>query len=115
VKSGAGGGGGEVILAGTRSTPLDITAAGGITSSATDLDTLQFVQGDGGHIEISANPQISAGFQVGQRIDILCRNNDQSLTFVNGNGVVTKDGGNVTLVENSIMSVLWDGVNWIQK
>lgn len=115
VKSGAGSGGGEVILSGTRASPNNITAAGGITASTTDLDTLQFVQGNAGHIEITANPQISAGFQVGQRMRTVGRNDSQSLTFVNGNGVVTREGGNVTLNENTVVSWLWDGVNWIQE
>lgn len=114
VKSGSGSGGGEVIVSGSRSTPNDISAAGGITASSSDLETLQYVQGDGGHVEISANPQISAGFQDGQKLRLIGRNDEQTLTFVNGNGVVTKSGGNLTLSENTVVDFVWDTTNWVQ-
>lgn len=116
VKSGAGSGGAEpVVSSGTRASPTNITAAGGITASTTDIDTVQFIQGNAAHIEISANPQISAGYQVGQRIRTVGRNDDQMVTFINGNGVVTKDGGNVNVGANKIVSWFWDGTNWIQE
>jgi len=72
-----------------------------------------FVQGSGGHVTVTANPQISAGFQVGQEILIRSRNNDQTLTLVNGNGLVLN--GDWTGAEDDSLAVSWDGTNWVEE
>jgi len=111
--SGSGSGGGARVISGTRAAPLSITAGGGITASATDIREMVFVQGSGGHVTVTANPQISAGFQVGQEILIRSRNNDQTLTLVNGNGLVLN--GDWTGAEDDSLAVSWDGTNWVEE
>lgn len=96
---------------GTRAAPLDITAAGGITSHGTQTE-LQFVHGSPGVVTISANPQITAGTQVGQILTLMGTDDTNTLTLSNGNGLVMN--GDCTLLNDSVIGFVWDGTNWCE-
>lgn len=97
-------------VSGTRASPNNIVAGTGIT--ATTTNQIQFVQGSGGAVDITANPQISAGTTVGQLIQLVGRSNTNTLKLDHGTGLVMN--GSCTLAEDSTIQFLWDGTNWVE-
>src|SRR4029079_304424 len=65
-------------VTGSRGTPQNITAAGGI-APAGKWEEVIFVQGNGGAIDITANPQIAAGTVVGQTLMLIGRSSTNTL------------------------------------
>jgi hypothetical protein len=111
VKSGAGGsGGGALVVTGSRASPQNITAAGGIAFTGSDARQMCFVQGNGADIDVTVNPQIAVGVTVGQELILVGRNNDQSLKLEDGTGLSLK--GEMYLLADSVLGLLWDGTNW---
>lgn len=111
--SGGGGGGGAQVMTGSRASPQNITAAGGITYvDGSNPRQTWFVQGNGAHIDITANPQISAGTNVGYELWFIGRNNDQTLKFENGTGLSMN--GECYLGADDVLAFMWDGTNWVE-
>lgn len=109
---GGGGGGGLFYLTGTRASPQNITAAGGIAFTGTKPRSLWFIQGNGGHIDVTASPQIAAGTTVGQELVLVARNNDQTVTLENGTGLSLN--GPWVGAEDDSLTLVWDGTNWTE-
>lgn len=99
-------------VTGTRGAPVLITAVGGITSASTKLGETQFVQGNGGPIVISANPQINVGTIIGQQIRIIGTDNTNTVQLSDGTGLILN--GNYIMANNSLVTLVWDGSNWIE-
>lgn len=83
-----------------------ITAAGGITPT----NPIMRIQGSGGAVAISANPQIAAGVD-GQVLVIEGGNDTNTVTIADGNGLhlhggsfVMADQGSITLIYNATLS-----------
>lgn len=112
VEIGGGGGGGAYVVTGSRGTPTDVEAATAITLTPDVARQLQYIQGDGGHIEVSANPQIPVGTVDGQELTLIGRNNDQTVTYFNGTGLYLKSDS-ITLGENDIANFVWDTSVWV--
>lgn len=111
------GTGSATNIVGTRGAPTSITAAGGIpfTPSAA---TVIFVVGNGGAVVVTANPQVAVGTSVGQTMTIVGTDNTDTVELQTGTGLQlsgavvlgnTTSGGN-----NSSISLLWDGTNWLE-
>jgi len=98
-------------VSGTRAAPNNITAAGGITSTANSRQ-LMFVQGSGGAVDITANPQISAGTTVGQELLLVGRSDTNTILLENGTGLSIN--GSFLLGEDSVILLFWDGTNWTE-
>jgi hypothetical protein len=113
LKSGSGSGGGSLQVTGTRASPTNVVAGTSITISAVFSEQHQFVQGSGGHVVVSANPQITAGTTVGQRLYLTGRNDDQTLTYSNGTGLSLKQD-TIVLYADTMLGLFWDGTNWVQ-
>lgn len=94
---------------GTRAAPNDITAAGGITADASNVLHC-YVQGSGGAVTVTANPQVSAGTNVGQMMLIIGRSDSNTVTLANGNGLSLN--GDIVLGQDDTLHLYWDGVNW---
>lgn len=97
-------------------TAMDIDATG-ITSAArqmstTEMDQIIFVQGDGGPIDISTNPQIEAHETVGAIITLVGMSDTNTLTFQDGDGLELN--GTAVLGLNDILELLWCGDNYIE-
>ncbi len=101
-----------VTVYGTRALPLDITAAGGITSHTTGSEQ-HYVHGSPGAVIITANPQISPGTVDGQILRIVGRDDTNTLKFSNGNGLSLN--GDCTLGEDDVLNLYWDTVNWVES
>lgn len=110
----SGGGGGEFTVSGTRASPNAIVAGTGISSSmiGTDMLRIVFIEGSGGHVDISANPQIAAG-SIGKQLVLIGRNDDQTVQFDDGNGMSLN--GPAVLGADSMLGVFYDGTNWTES
>lgn len=74
------------VVYGTRSSPVVVTAAGGIAYHSNDYE-VQWVVSNGGPISISANPAISSGSKMGQRIALYCVDTVNTIQLASGNGL----------------------------
>lgn len=90
---------------GTRSSPISITAAGGI-SSTTNPRQLIRAQGSGGPVTITANPSISPGTIDGQELVIEGCDNTATLTIPTGNGV--EQDADAVLGRGFKVAYLWE-------
>lgn len=106
------GGTGGLNVSGTSGSPNNITAAGGITFTAGTQRMLQFIQGNGGDIDITANPQIQAGTIVGQEFKIIGRNSSQRVLIEDGNGLALKSKFNMGA--NDEIDLVWNGSLWVE-
>lgn len=96
---------------GTRGAPIAITAAGGITATQYQVETV-YVQGDSGAIDITANPQISVGNNDGDELILIGTNNTNTLQLDDGDGLSLN--GTMLLVNNSVIRLQWDGTIWLE-
>lgn len=101
----------EVISA-SRGSPNAITAGGGITASVSAQAEIQYVQGSGGAVDITANPQISAGTFAGQKLLLVGRSDTDTLKLDHGTGLALN--GSCTLASDSTICLVWDGTNWVE-
>jgi hypothetical protein len=102
------------VVSGSRGSPTAITAGGGITSHATALYQTQFIQGSGGAVTITANPAISAGTTVGQRLKLVGRSDTNTVT-IPGATLGMELNGDCTLGASSVLTVFWDGTKWVEE
>lgn len=98
-------------IQGTRGAPIAITAVGGISATQYQLETV-YVQGDGGAVDITANPQISAGNNDGDELILIGTSDANTLQLDDGNGLELN--GSMLLVNNSVIRLQWDGSTWIE-
>lgn len=99
------------IVYGTRASPLNITASGGITSHGTQSE-MQLLHGSPGAVVISANPQISPGTMIGQTLMLCGADDTNTVTLTNGNGLSMN--GDIILGLDDVIMYFWDTVNWIE-
>lgn len=89
----------------------------GITAAArqmstTEVDQVLFVQGDGGAVNVTANPQIEAHEVVGAILTLVGMDDTKPLTFEDGDGLSLN--GDAELGENDILELLWCGDRYIE-
>ncbi len=106
-----GGGGGAYVVQATRASPTLITAAGGITSTSNQRQII-FVAGNGGAVNITANPQISAGSIIGQELRLVGRSATDTVQLDNGTGLSLN--GTTVLGLDDVIDLFWDGSNWVE-
>lgn len=111
--SGSGSGGGWTVTSGTRGSPTNVSAGTAPTITTVDAQQIIYVQGNSTHVEMTANPQIGSPGTDGYVLRIRGRNSDQTLTFVDGNGLVLK-AEKRTLGADSQLELQWDGTYWVE-
>lgn len=101
----------EAVLttSGSRGSPNSI-AAGVAVVCGTSMRNLQFIQGSGGAVTMSANPQIADGTTVGKELILVGRSDTNTVTIANGNGMSLN--GDITLGDDDVLSLVWDGTYW---
>jgi len=104
-------------LYGSRGTPRDVVAGTGITSGASHMSTtavsqVVFIQGSGGAVNISANPQIEAHTVVGSRMVLIGRSDTNTVTLETGNGLDLN--GDAVMGASHVLELVWDGSNWLE-
>ena len=110
--SGGGGGGSAApTISGSRSIPVNISSAGGITPPG-GYNQLIYLQGLGGNVTVTANPQVAAGVNDGELLELRGRNNAQFVKVTNGNGLSLN--GDCFLFADTSLWLRWDTVNWVE-
>lgn len=109
---GGGSGGGLFSITGTRASPNSIVAGTGVSFSGTNARNMWFIQGSGGHVDITANPQIVAATTVGQELLLIGRSDSNTVKFENTNGLSLN--GACILGEDDSLTLVWDGSNWLE-
>ncbi len=103
-------------ISGTRASPNAITAAGGISASTTAYRQLIYVQGSGGAVDITANPQITASTIDGAELVVVCCSDTNTVTIdhgtgVDANGSNTMGDGDAMHFVYSTGSALWQEIS----
>lgn len=97
---------------GTDASPTTVTAAGGVVFSGTAYENYYFLTAASA-ITVSANPQISAGTNVGQRLVITSKSATNTITLADGTGLSlngTWIGG-----LDSVLILYWNGNSkWVE-
>lgn len=101
-----------VFITGTRAVPSNIVAGTGIAFTGAYWQNLWFIQGSGGAVTVSANPQIAAATNVGQVLTLVGRSYSNTVTLSDGTGLQLN--GPCTLIAGSVIKLLWDGTNWVE-
>lgn len=101
-------------VTGSRASPSAIVAGTGIAFTGSSWLNTWFVQGSGGAVDISANPQIAAGTTVGQRLLLHGRSDTNTVKLEHGTGVNLKNKGEVYLFADDTIEFQWDGTNWTE-
>jgi hypothetical protein len=99
----------KMRVSGSRASPTAITAGGGVTALNARLQ-LHFIEGSGGAVIVTANPQISAGSVVGDIMILVFRNTTNTVTLAHGTGLSLN--GDIVGEEDDVLMLLWDGTNW---
>lgn len=97
-------------IVGSRSAPTNISVSG-ITPPANESDALIYIQGNGGNINVTANPQIAAGSD-GDTIELRGRNSAQKVLIEDGNGLSLN--GSFNMGEDCSITLRYDSVNWVE-
>jgi len=116
VLSGAGGsGGGGLSPTGTRAAPSNIVAGTGIAyvEDANSPRQIWYIQGNGGAVDITANPQIDAPASlINQELVLIGRSDTNTVLIEDGNGLDLN--GSYTMGASDMITLLFDGTNWVE-
>lgn len=109
--------GGSQISIGSRGSPRTITTAG-LTVALGHLSGVKYalqkiyLQGSGGELDITAVPQIQAGTLDGQQLQLVGRDDANTVLFQDGDGLSLN--GDASLGEDMTLTLSWDGTNWVE-
>lgn len=103
---------GAPTVTSTRASPSSIVAGTGVAFTGNHIYNIWFIQGSGGAVTVSANPQIAAGTTVGQQLILQGRSATNTVTLADGTGLSLN--GSVVLGLNNIIALLWDGTTWTE-
>lgn len=99
-------------LSGTDGSPTTVTAGGGVVFSGVAYDNFYFLTAASA-ITVSANPQISAATNVGQKLTITTKSASNTITLSDGTGLSLN--GPFVGGLNSVLNVFWNGSLWVEK
>lgn len=115
--SGGGGGSSGYTAHGNVSSPVTVTAAGGLTPNSDALQ-IWYVKAttSAGRMTVTASPQIAAGSAVGQHLEIVIVNTSDYPVFNDGtglsiNGVWPSLSGPIL---NATLGLEWNGSVWAE-
>lgn len=93
------------------SSNTNITAGGGVTVTK----SIMKVQGSGGAVTLSANPQVADGSD-GQLLVLKGLSDTNTITFIDGNGLSLTDGLSFTLGSKDTLTLIYDSGDdeWIE-
>ncbi len=97
--------GGATVL--TPSDTQDIAAASGVTAAMIVGPSLTRIQGSGGAVDVTANPQIAAGVD-GQVIRLQGDNDTNTVKFDDGTGLSLNGGTSFTMGKGDILQLTYD-------
>jgi len=100
-------------IVGTRASPQAIVAGTGLAFADTSYFSIWFIQGSGGAVDVSANPQIAAGTVLGQKLTVIGRSATNTVTLEDGTGL-SLNGMWVGGLDD-VIGLMWDGTNWAEE
>jgi hypothetical protein len=107
----AAAGGGALVATGTFAAPSAIVAGTGVAYvEGQNARQIWFVEGSGGAVDISANPQIAAATTLGRELILYGCSDTNTVLLEDATGLVLN--GPMTLYAHSMISFLWNGSNW---
>lgn len=109
----AGAAAASEVVVGTRGAPTSVVAGTGIVAPTSNADHLCYIQGSGGAVDVSANPQIAAGVRDGQIMTLRGRNATNTVLLEDGTGLVMNGAYSVGL--DSEIAFRWDTTNWVES
>lgn len=110
---GGGGGGGELAVTGSKGTPQVIVAGTGIAYvDGGNARQMWFIEGSGGTVDVTANPQVAAAGTVGRELVLSGTSNANAVYFENGNGL--KLNGPCMLGQDDNLGLVFDGSDWVE-
>lgn len=103
---------GAPTITGSRASPQSVVAATGIAFTGSVYSNVWFIQGSGGAVSVTANPQVAVGTTVGQTLRLIGRSSTNTVTLANGTGMSLN--GSVILGTDDVINLFWDGTNWLE-
>lgn len=95
--------------------PTNVTTSG-ITPSAGQWFEVLFIQGSGGAVDVTADPQIVAGTKIGQMLWLIAVHATQTVTLDNGTGLAINGtrvmGSDRSAGHTVVLGLLWNGTTW---
>lgn len=73
---------------------------------------LQYITGDGGPIDVTADPQIDAGTSIGQELFLEGLDDNAMVILHNGRGLLLN--GAVSLTAGAVIYLVWNGTLWVE-
>jgi len=112
ISTGGGGGGtGAYTVYGSTGSPVVVSSSG--ISSTSQQRQLYIVKTSSGAVNVTANPQITAGTVVGQELVIMGTSSSNYPIFSNGNGLSLNGTANIT--DNATLNLIWNGTVWSEQ
>ena len=105
----------SVNLSGTHASPTSITAGGGITPTSGKRQQMMYIQGSGGAVTVTANPQIVAGSIDGQSLRLVGCSDTNTVKLQDGTGL--KLNGSITLGDYWVIGLFWSASQsvWVEE
>jgi len=102
---------------GSRGTPRDVVAANGITESEGHMSTTAlvqttYIQGSGGSVNITADPQIEAGEEDSQTMRLIGRSDTNTVILEDGAGLSMNSL--IELGEDDAITFMFDSSVWVE-
>lgn len=97
-------------ITGSSGSPTSVTAVGGVAFSGSAYTNVSYIQGSGGPVTVTANPQIAAGTADGQALVLVGRSATNTVTLADGTGL-SLNGAWVGGLD-SVLILRWDGSVW---
>lgn len=94
---------------GSQASPNSVVAANGITANGVGMQIF-YMQGSGGAVDISANPQITAGTEVGALLILIGTSDTNTVKIDDSNGLSIN--GNFTMGNKDALGLVWNGSVW---
>jgi hypothetical protein len=99
------------VVLGSRASPVAVTVGGYAPGGYGD--ELGFIEGSGGAIDVSSNPQIAAGTSIGQTLELIGCSDTNTVLLEDGTGL--KLNGAWLAELDSVIGLRWDGANWCER
>ena len=114
AEAAAAGAGGGYTVENTRGSPYAVVAGNGVViSDNTKQRIKKYIQGSGGAVDISANPQVTAGTIDGQELLLVGRSDTNTVQLDDGTGLSLQ--GPCILGADQSIKLTWDGTNWVEE
>ena len=110
LTSASNGTGTAPTITGSRGSPTAVTAGGGVSFTGTNYTNYAYIQGSGGAVTVTANPQVAAATNDGQHLTIIGRSATNTVTLADGTGL-SLNGSWVGGLD-SVLVLTWDGSVW---